>query len=144
MQVNDPACSAVAASLRTLCGQGLKALAVRNADGTAGPIVFQMPAPGVRGNYDLNKLMGPGTYGLDLAASKNIEFMEGRSINLRIDASNVLNHAMPTGSVGSNYNGRQYGYSNPITNMNDTANAFGVFNAKGGHRAFSIKMRINF
>lgn len=144
MQVNDPACSTVDSGLRTLCAQGLKALAVRNSDGTAGPIVFQMPKPGVRGNYDLNKLKGPGTYGLDLAASKNIEFMEGRSINLRIDAANVLNHPMPTGNVGSNYNGRQYSYSNPITNLNDTVNAFGVFNAKGGHRAFSVKMRINF
>jgi hypothetical protein len=152
MQVDDPACNTLPGfttpntpnTMYKLCTQGLKALAVRNSNGTAGPIVFQMPKPGVRGNYDLNKLMGPGTYGLDLAASKNIEFMEGRSINLRIDASNVLNHAMPTGTVGSNYNGRQYGYNNPITNMNDTVNAFGVFNAKGGHRAFSVKMRINF
>jgi hypothetical protein len=144
MQVDDPACSTIDSSLRAACALGLKALAVRNSNGTAGPIVFQMPKPGVRGNYDLNKLSGPGTYGLDLAASKNIEFMEGRSINLRIDASNVLNHPMPTGTVGSNYNGRQYAYTNPNTNLNDTANAFGVFNAKGGHRAFSVKMRINF
>ena len=95
MQVNDPVCTStsVVASLQSLCTQGLKALAVRNPDGTAGPIVFQMPKPGVRGNYSVNKLMGPGRYGLDLSASKSIEFMEGKSFTLRIDVQNVLNHA---------------------------------------------------
>ena len=146
LQVIDPVCSstAVAASLQTLCGQGLKGLAVRNADGTAGPLIFQAPKPGVRGNYDLNKLNAPGTYGLDLAASKGIEFMEGKSINLRIDIQNVLNHPTPTGNTGANYNGRQYAVSSPITNLNDTLNAFGVLNAKGGHRTFSAKLRISF
>ena len=70
--------------------------------------------------------------------------MEGKSFTLRIDVQNVLNHAAPTGAVGSNYNGRQYSVSNPITNMNDTVNNFGVLVAKGGHRTFSIKMRISF
>jgi hypothetical protein len=152
MQVNDPACAstAVASSLQSACAQGLKALAIAqgwdsNGKATvAGPIVFQMPKPGVRGNYDLNKLKGPGAYGLDMAASTNVQFMEGKSINLRIDVQNVLNHAAPTGSIGSNYNGRQYGVSNPITNLNDTANNFGVLVAKGGHRTFSVKMRISF
>jgi hypothetical protein len=162
MQVNDPACSTLpgfnvlptdpsfANSMFNQCNTGLKALASvasYDANGNpavAGPIVFQMPKPGTRGNYDINKLMGPGTYGLDLAASKSIEFMEGKSINLRIDVQNVLNHGTPTGTVGANYNGRQYAYTNPITNMNDTVNNFGVLVAKGGHRTFSVKMRINF
>jgi hypothetical protein len=156
VQVNDPACSALPGynlpttdpgftnSMYNLCRTGLKALAVRNSDGTAGPIVFQMPKPGVRGNYSLNKLYGPGRYGLDLAVSKDIRFMEGRSINLRFDVQNALNHATPTGIVGANYNGRQYGLTQPLLNLNDTGNAFGVMNAKGGHRTFSAKMRINF
>jgi hypothetical protein len=152
MQVNDPACATATAAnnLQTLCNSGLKGLASvasYDANGNpavAGPVVFQMPTPGVRGNYDMNKLMGPGTWGLDLAASKNIEFMEGKSINIRLDVQNVLNHDMPSGSVGANYNGRQYAYTNPITNLNDTVNNFGVLVTKGGHRTFSAKMRINF
>ena len=146
MQVDDPACasSAVAASLTTFCTQGLKALAIRNSDGTAGPVVFQMPTPGVRGNFGVNSLTGPGRFGLDVAASKNIQFMEGRFISVRIDVQNVFNHPTPTGTTGANYNGRQYAISNPLTNLNDTTNAFGVLNAKGGHRTFSVKMRITF
>jgi hypothetical protein len=152
MQVNDPACATATttSNLQALCNSGLKALASvasYDANGNpavAGPVVFQMPTPGVRGNYDMNKLMGPGTWGLDLAASKNIEFMEGKSINIRLDVQNVLNHDMPSGSVGANYNGRQYAYTNPITNLNDTVNNFGVLVTKGGHRTFSAKMRINF
>ena len=92
----------------------------------------------------LNKLMGPGRYGLDLSASKSIEFMEGKSFTLRIDVQNVLNHAQATGVAGTNYNGRQPAITNPNVGMNDTLNLFGQLNAKGGHRTFSAKLRISF
>ena len=168
MQVNDPACSTLpgynllttdpkfGSSMFNLCQTGLKALAqvtgftttVVNGVSTqtpiAGPIVFQAPKPGVRGNYDLNKLMGPGRYGLDLAASKSIEFMEGKSFTLRIDVQNVLNHAQASQGAITNYNGRQPSIANPNANLNDTLNAFGLLNIKGGHRTFSAKLRINF
>ena len=70
----------------------LSALAVKNADGTAGPIVLQNPKPGTRGSLGRGVLELPGTYRLDPSLSKNFRISESKSVQIRVDATNVLNH----------------------------------------------------
>ena len=78
-----------------------------------------------------------------MAISKNIEFMEGKSLNFRVDVSNILNHPTPSGGAASTYNSRDYWYSNPNFGLN-SSDPFGYLGYKGGHRVFSAKLRVTF
>jgi hypothetical protein len=145
VQVTDPRCATLAASLQGTCAQNLKALALRSDPSV---IVFQKADPGTRGNFALNQLTGPGRWSLDMAMSKNIEFMEGKSINFRVDVNNIFNHPTPTASDpgtagGATYNYRDYWWTNPNFNLN-SSNPFGFIQYKAGHRVFSAKVRITF
>jgi len=139
VQVPDPQCDTIAASLQSQCRSRINALALASDPDT---IVFQKPLPGVRGSFS-SSLMGPGRWSLDMAMSKNIEFMEGKSLNFRVDVSNILNHPTPSGGPASTYNSRDYWYSNPTFNLN-SSDPFGYIGYKGGHRVFSAKLRITF
>jgi hypothetical protein len=148
MQVDDPQCDTIAAGLEARCRQSLNALAVidgydENGQPIAGPIVFQKAQPGTRGNFDNNQLTGPGRWGLDMAISKNIEFMEGKSINFRVDATNIFNHPTPSNAEPSSYDGRTYQITDPNAGLN-AATPFGYIGYKTSHRVFSAKIRINF
>jgi hypothetical protein len=148
MQVMDPQCASVASSIQTLCNNGLHALALvagKTSTGTniAGPVVFQHAKPGVRGSFAPNQLIGPGKWYFDLAMSKNYEYMEGKSINLRVDAQNIFNHATPSGSVSSSVDSRNYYISPPTLDLNITS-PFGYIGYKGGPRVFSAKVRLTF
>jgi hypothetical protein len=140
-QVNDPQCAQVASTLTTYCNASLKALALAS-DPTQ--IVFQHATPGVRGNFDPNQLTGPGRWGLDMAIGKNYEFMEGKSINVRIDAQNIFNHPAPSGTAPLSYNTRNVTVYNPNFNLNSTTLPFGYVQYKGQHRTFSAKIRVSF
>jgi hypothetical protein len=142
-QVPDPQCydrSVVKSTLQQLCVDTRKALALKSDPSV---IVFQHPKPGVRGNFAPNQLTGPGRWGLDVAVSKNIEFMEGKSLNFRMDIQNIFNHPTPSGSQPGSYNQRDYSYSNPEFGIN-ASNPFGYIGYKGGHRVFSAKIRVSF
>jgi hypothetical protein len=144
-QVDDPRCATVHSSIQSSCRQNLKALALASDPST---IVFQKAEPGRRGNFAPNSLAGPGRWSLDMAMSKNIEFMEGKSINFRVDVNNILNHPTPTAanpssSGGATYNYRDYWWTNPNFNLN-SADDFGLLRYKAGHRVFSAKVRISF
>jgi hypothetical protein len=169
MQVPDPRCLSVQGDQPSLannfrgtglvrtCRDNLNALAVvdhfetddaGNPVPIAGDIVFQKAQPGTRGNFAPNSLTGPGRWSLDMAMSKNIEFMEGKSINFRVDVNNILNHPTPTASNpgtagGATYNYRDYWWTNPNFNLNSD-DAFGLIRYKAGHRVFSAKVRITF
>jgi len=162
--VNDPQCdpangsvaaaysqpsfpSPVAVNLPSLCGQGLRALAL--ADDTS-QIVFQHATPGVKGNLDPNTSTGPGRWSMDMAISKDITIKEGKSINFRMDINNIFNHATPSGadamSGGSpgSYDQRTYRISNPTSDINSFSSPFGYIAYKAGHRVFSAKLRFTF
>ncbi len=148
MTVTDPQCATVDPSLQTSCGNSLHALALvtgKTATGAniAGPIVFQHAKPGVRGNFKPNQLVGPGKWYFYLAMSKNYEFMEGNSINIRVDAQNILNHPMPSGDTSATNDQRTYSVSLPTFDLN-SSNPFGYIGSKGGHRVFSAKVRLTF
>jgi hypothetical protein len=153
MLVTDPQCndtSIVASSYASTCALYLHALAVVDHydsinNQVAGPIVFQHAQPGVRGNYLPNQLTGFGRWSLDMAMSKNIQFTEGKSFNIRIDAQNIFNHPNPSGgfpSFTNNY--RDTTVSNPTTGLDTTTTPLGYLQYKGGHRTLSAKLRLSF
>jgi hypothetical protein len=139
-QVDDPQCDNVAAGLENACRNGLNALALASDPET---IVFQKAQPGTRGNFDNNQLTGPGRWGLDLAMSKNVEFMEGKSINFRVDVNNIFNHPTPSNAAPASYDSRTYQITDPQFGLNATQ-PFGYIGYKTSHRVFSAKVRINF
>jgi len=143
VQVADPQCAGVVASLAGSCNQSLKALALAS---DPSQIVFQHAAPGVKGNFDTNLLTSPGRWSLDMAASKNIEISEGKAINFRVDVANILNHATPSGSAPFTYDQRTYAPGNPTSNISTATSGepFGYLGYKVGHRVLSVKMRVSF
>lgn len=140
VHVDDPQCDSIAAGLQDRCREDLHALALASDPSV---IVFQKAQPGSIGNFQVNRLTGPGRWSLDMAISKNIEFMEGKSINFRVDVNNIFNHPTPSGGAPQTYNDRDYSYGNPDFNLN-SSDPFGYISHKGGHRVFSAKMRITF
>ena len=156
VRVPDPQCNpangyvtgdpAVATSVAGRCATSLRALAdTQTLDAAGNPtIVFQNALPGERGNFQPTSLTGIGRWTLDMNFAKRIDFMEGKSIELRIDAQNVANHAMP--SQGGSQNGaRSYSPGNPSVTVNTASTTpFGQVNNKVGHRTFQAKIRLAF
>jgi len=154
MQVADPQCNnpsmVAAGTLQTTCAANLHALAVvkgfdSNNQPVAGAIVFQRAKPGVRGNYKPYDITGPGRWSLDMALSKNIEFKEGISFNIRFDAQNIFNHPTPSGTYPyftNNY--RDTTVYNPTSGLDTTTTPLGYLQYKGGHRTFAAKLRLSF
>ena len=80
-------------NLQSLCD--LEALALRNPDGSAGEILLQYPMPGKVGNLGRGNFHYFGQWSLDMNASKSFSLSDSKSIQIRMDATNVLNHATP-------------------------------------------------
>ena len=72
-----------------------------------------------------------GRYSFDASLSKQFQIGERRSVQLRFDATNVLNHPVP---------------NDPQFNINTNNDAgFGNINGKGSqNRAFQAQLRVNF
>ena len=62
----------------------LQAVAMRNPDGTTGPIVLQNPLPGHRGNMPFS-LEAPGKWKFDANLSKRFRLTESKSLLFRLD-----------------------------------------------------------
>jgi hypothetical protein len=96
----------------------------------SGQIVLQNPLPGHRGTLGQATVAGRGTWGLDLSMSKELQVSEGMRFQIRMDATNILNHAQP---------------NNPELNINSTGTPFGLINGKGGGaRSFQAQVRLDF
>lgn len=70
-------------------------------------LVLQNAAPATRGNLPTNTLTGPGLWTMDASLSKAFEVGEDYRVQVRFDASNILNHAAFSnpafgGGLGSN------------------------------------------
>jgi hypothetical protein len=99
----------------------------RLADAKTGQVVLRNPLPGERG-MSMNTAEAPGRWRFDANLAKSIKLSETRSVQLRFDARNVLNHPEPL---------------NPILNIN-TAN-FGQISAKNTqHREFQGQLKLLF
>src|SRR5262249_1168130 len=110
VRVADPQCNSVVSAdpgsfnLNSNCTLG--ALALRNSDGSAGQIVLQNPKPGTPGTLGQNVIELPGTHRSHASLSKSIRISESKALQVRIDATNVLNHAdpvAPTLSLGDSF-----------------------------------------
>lgn len=111
-----------AGSVTTFC----TLLAVQD---SSGKIVLQNPQPGSRGNIGRQTIENPGTWDFDANVRKTFQFGETKSLQIRIDATNILNHPLP---------------SNPSFNLNAT-NAFGYIADKtDAHRQFQAQLRFGF
>jgi hypothetical protein len=114
--IPDPQCSngtvmmtpdrASGSSLASVCG--LRALTLKVADGTPGAfplsatdptpvlIMLQNPMPGKQGSLGGGTMRQPGRFYLDANLVKTFMFTETRGIQIRVDATNVLNHPTPS------------------------------------------------
>jgi hypothetical protein len=118
-----------------------------------GQILFQNPLPGTRGNFDRNQFVAPMTWNTDMALTKVIRISEGKSFQLRIDATNVFNHPFPSngsfGSAGSRVVAQGTGSGDyPLMDLSwinglNNRNA-GYLDNKVGSRTFQAKVRIDF
>jgi len=99
-------------------------------DGTnrSAQIVLQNPLPGKRGTLGQNVLEGAGTWRFDMAMQKAFNIAESKSLQVRIDATNVLNHPQPAG---------------PTLDINSNT-AFGNIATKTGTRSFQAQLRLTF
>jgi hypothetical protein len=122
-------------SLRDYC----TLTAVADPDGN---IVLQNPKPGTLGNFGRSRFYGPSTWSLDMALSKSVRIDESKSVQVRVDATNIFNHAQPAGSRGT-ASTRLYFANPPVLDINST-NPFGYLGTKVGSRTFQARIRFNF
>jgi len=121
-KVTDPQCLAVAAALQTFCT--LQAVA-----DASGNVVIRNPQPGARGNVGRQTIENPGAWDFDANIRKSFKLTESKTLQLRMDATNILNHPAP---------------SNPTLNINAT-NVFGYIADKTtAHREFQAQIRLAF
>ena len=122
--MKDPQCNAVGTALASLCT--LQAIA----DSSTGQILLQNAQPGRRGILGQYVIRGPALPRIDGNISKSFHITESKSVQLRVDAYNVMNHPLA---------------STPNVNINGTGTtAFGQITNKTGQRRFQGQLRINF
>jgi hypothetical protein len=123
-QVRDPQCLTLAQNLQSSCT--LNAIADSN-----NQILLQNPLPGRRGNLGLRSLQGPGVWRLDANLAKSIKLTEDKSLQFRLDATDVFNHPEP---------------ATPILDINATN--FGLITGATAkstlHRQFQASLRFTF
>jgi len=137
--VKDPQCLAIATNLQSLCT--LNALT----DAKTGQILLQNAQPGTYPTMGIGSLIGPGRWRFDANLSKSLRLTESKSIQFRLDATDVFNHPEPnTTTTGAG----------TVFNLNLTGAAaanFGQFVSTGTngaktnlHRQLQAQLRFNF
>jgi hypothetical protein len=146
VRIPDPQCATVTTkssgagqTLQGRCNASLTAVAIVAPDGRQIP-VFQNSLPGTRGNNGTNTIEGPGLWTLDASMSKSFVIDERRKLQIRFDATNVLNHASPC-SPGF-CPGTTRGTNLSLNNTND----FGLIGVKSAiqERRFQGSVRMDF
>jgi hypothetical protein len=126
--VKDPQCAAVTTAQNLASSCNLQAVKDTRLD----QIVLQNPQPGTRGTLGQRTIYLPGTWRFDANLSKMVRLAESRSLEFRIDASNILNHPEP---------------GTPSLNINGTT-SFGLISGNAAkntqHRQLQAQMRFNF
>jgi hypothetical protein len=115
---------------------GTPIIVFRNAD--------QRLGANAAGDFRPNQLTAQGRISFDMAMSKSIEFMEGKRLEVRVDAQNILNHPTPSSSF-STWGPSQRGVAvgNPNLAINSTT-PFGYLATKVGRRTFQGRLRLSF
>jgi hypothetical protein len=115
----------------------LRAAAYKNPDGTS-TIMLDNPFPGQYGNMPLS-LQTVGKWRFDMNLSKTFRLAETKSLQFRMDATNVLNHPDLTEIEPG-----------VVQTMNDAGREFGRITSKqgfgsgAGSRAFNASLRLTF
>jgi hypothetical protein len=132
--VTDPACAPggildttdkMGFNIRTGVTNGCPLTAIAD---SSGQIVLQNPAPGKRGTLGQQAITGPGSWTMDGSLSKQFRISESKQVQLRFDATNLMNHPQP---------------NNPQYSINNSA--FGTIAAKGNQtRTFQGQLRFQF
>jgi hypothetical protein len=124
-KAKDPQCrdGVIAVDLRDFCTLQAVTLA------STGEIVLQNPKPGSRGTIGRQTISLPGTWAFDANIGKTFRISESKSAQVRVDATNILNHpnaGTPSFSINS---------QNPL----------GYIASKGtSHREFKALLRLTF
>jgi len=151
--VADPQCAGVTTQQGLSYGCNIKAMA-DTLNGNA--IAFKNPMPGTRGNFDPWSLTSPLIWNTDMTLSKVVKITEGKTFTLRIDASNVFNHPLPSngtfGSAGSrtvaptDFGGNYtlMDLSGGLFGNGFNNRAMGYLDSKVGARTFQAKLRFDF
>src|SRR5262249_30833629 len=90
---DDPQCAKIAPSLQSFC--------TINAvfDAKTGLPVLVTPQPGKRGTLGQRAIQGTGRWRLDANLNKQVRIAETKTLQFRIDASNLFNHPEPGAPV---------------------------------------------
>jgi len=94
--------------------------------------LLQNPLPGHQGNLGSFTMRTLPRWSLDGNVSKNFRISESKSLQFRMDATNIFNHPTP---------GDPSGLANAGSSLIDT---FGQINTKTGNRAFQGTLRLTF
>jgi hypothetical protein len=141
VKVPDPLCATNATpALQGLCGLDALAMVVpvntpdsfTLQDGRTVQIVLQHAQPGKKGNLGNATVVGMGSWRFDANLGKTFRISESRSLTVRFDAQNVLNHPTPNFAA----NGASF-------NING-GTPFGQMPTKGGGRLLQGQMRLSF
>jgi hypothetical protein len=132
-KVADPQCGTVT-GLQNLNGGPvprctLQALARIMPNGNQ--IVLQNPLPGVRGNLGRNVFRDAPIFRFDANIQKSFAISESKTLQLRADVQNVMNHPQPAAP------------SLTINSIN-AATPFGQISTKAGNRAVQAQVRFTF
>jgi len=118
----------------------LGASQILQADGTLKPdtrnvqIVLQHPQPGKKGNLGNNVITGLGVWRFDANLSKSFKVTESKTLQVRFDAQNVLNHPQPANPT-LNINAVDL-FGNPVP--------FGQMTTKSQNRTMQGQLRLTF
>jgi hypothetical protein len=137
VKIPDPQCAQISSTLTAFCSITAVALAdpsnpslpqINPATGL--PVyILQNPQPGRRGTLGQKTIEGIGTWSLDANLSKTFRITESKSVQFRVDATNVTNHP---------------GMNAPSLNIT-TNTAFGQITGKPGNvRMFQGQLRFSF
>jgi hypothetical protein len=122
-QAADPQCGQLATDLKPYCT--LQAVT----DAKTGQVLLQNPLPGHRGTLGQKTMELPGAWAFDAAMSKAVRITESKSVQFRMDATNIFNHPL----MGT-----------PNLTLNGTT-PFGNIQSKGTQRRqFKAQLRLNF
>jgi hypothetical protein len=117
---------------------------VTASDGRQGVIVLKNPRPGERGNLALNTMEGLGLWTFDAAMSKTVRIAEGKSLEFRVDARNVLNHPTPDDPGFASCIGGNLGTNLTLNSNNDFGLIGGKCVGESPARRFQARMRLTF
>ena len=123
--IRDPQCATLATNLQSLCS--LNAIT----DAKTGQILLQNAKPGTVPTMGIGSVFGPGRWRFDMNLSKSIRLSESKSLQIRLDAADVLNHPEP---------------NTPSLNLTgNAATTFGLISGKSNlHRQLQAQLRFSF